>query len=130
MPTQQSALETHKGNTHTEDTFSGPNVTEKLNKQGFNFDKAQELFHDEPVENTPFRIIGKFGETTQETQGQRKEDWFISWNNHRLTGYLNTKQECQELIDTYNWHLIGIWMGAIIETYSQFLQDKLSKNNQ
>lgn len=96
---------------------NGQNAIEKANKETFSskglFEHpSEELFHKEPYDNTPFYII----------QEPKEKKWFITWGHHRLTAMLDTKEECEKLIETRNWHLIGIYIGSVIEEYKEFLK--------
>lgn len=102
------------------ESFNGQNVTENLHKEGFFNEPSEELFHREPVQGTPFYIIGK----PTAAPGIDKIDWFITWNHYRLSAYLESKELCEEIINQRSWDLIGVFIGAVIEEYKQFLSNK------
>lgn len=97
---------------------NGQNATEELHKEGFFKEKSEELFHKEQVDNTPFTIIMQWA---KDEKGKFQQ-WFITWGKYRLTNYLETKEECETLIRERNWHLIGIYVGSIIEEYKSYLK--------
>jgi hypothetical protein len=107
----------------TEAQFNGQNATENLIKEGFFKQKSEELFHQEPVNDTPFQIIMQW----DKDENGPYQKWFITWNKYRLSADLSTKEECEDLIRQRNWHLIGIYIGAIIEEYKEFLKQQVEK---
>lgn len=78
----------------------------EINKE--NYFKSQKIATNDPIPNTPFRIIGN------PTQG-----YALTIGKYILTDAKPTEEEAQKILTTLDWHLLANMVVILIKTYNE-----------